>query len=424
MAVRPSRPTGPFVSIVALAIVAGVASYDFFVADPPAEKPASVAEAPASTPMVRDDGPPPRAPPRRCPSTRATAWCGIASPRCRRTPGLAAWLIPDDLVRIFVVVVDNVADGHTPAEHLPPWRPTRRFQTAGASPRAPHRSAQPRPATTPTRRSWRPSIRGWRPSSITPCSRSSPPPTRSWGRAGDEFDATVLRALRNLLETPVLERDVRLIHRPPFFEFADPALEDLLPIQKQFLGMGPPQRAGGAGQPAGDRRGDRIRHHRPAGAPGHALTRSGRAPPPMRLLVKRLDPAGAHPPPRAQHPGDAGLDLFSAADIDVPAGETRLVGHRPRHRAAPRHRGPDTAAQRPRPAPRRHRAERARHHRRRLSRRSRRPPHQPRPADPFRVRRGMKVAQLVVTPVIEVEVVEAASLSDTARSGDGFGSTG
>ena len=42
----------------------------------------------------------------------------------------------------------------------------------------------------------------------------------------------------------------------------------------------------------------------------------------------------------------------------------------------------------------------------------------------FRVRRGMKVAQLVVAPVVEVEVVEAQALSESSRSGRGFGSTG
>ena len=42
----------------------------------------------------------------------------------------------------------------------------------------------------------------------------------------------------------------------------------------------------------------------------------------------------------------------------------------------------------------------------------------------FRVRQGTRVAQLVVTPVVEVEVVEADELSETSRAGDGFGSTG
>ena len=41
-------------------------------------------------------------------------------------PAFAAWLIPDQLVRTFVLVVDNVADGNNPAARLPPLRFTHR----------------------------------------------------------------------------------------------------------------------------------------------------------------------------------------------------------------------------------------------------------------------------------------------------------
>lgn len=142
----------------------------------------------------------------------------------------------------------------------------------------------------------------------------------------------------------------------------------------------------------------------------------------MRLLVKRLDKAGARLPARA-HPGDAGLDLFAAADVDVPPGETRLVGTglavalprgtegqiRPRSGLALRH--GVTVLNAPGTVDAGYRGEvgvlLVNHGRR-----------------TFHVRRGMKVAQLVVTPVVEVEVVEADALSETARSGGGFGSTG
>ena len=142
----------------------------------------------------------------------------------------------------------------------------------------------------------------------------------------------------------------------------------------------------------------------------------------MRLLVKRLDKAGARLPARA-HPGDAGLDLFAAADVDVPAGETRRVGTglavelpagtegqiRPRSGIALRH--GVTVLNAPGAVDAGYRGEvgilLVNHGRR-----------------TFRVRRGMKVAQLVVTPVVEVEVVEAEALSETARSDGGFGSTG
>ncbi len=142
----------------------------------------------------------------------------------------------------------------------------------------------------------------------------------------------------------------------------------------------------------------------------------------MRLIVKRLDRAGARLPERA-HPGDAGLDLFATADLDLPPGEARLVGTglavelppgtegqiRPRSGLALRH--AVTVLNAPGTIDAGYRGEvgvlLVNHGR-----------------QAFRVQQGMKVAQLVVTPVVEVEVVEAQTLSDTSRAGGGFGSTG
>lgn len=44
--------------------------------------------------------------------------------------------------------------------------------------------------------------------------------------------------------------------------------------------------------------------------------------------------------------------------------------------------------------------------------------------EPFQVTKGMKIAQMVVAPVIRVEVEEIDRLSDTTRGTGGFGSTG
>jgi dUTP diphosphatase len=43
---------------------------------------------------------------------------------------------------------------------------------------------------------------------------------------------------------------------------------------------------------------------------------------------------------------------------------------------------------------------------------------------PFTVRRGERIAQMVIAPVIQVELVPVATLSSTARGSGGFGSTG
>lgn len=44
--------------------------------------------------------------------------------------------------------------------------------------------------------------------------------------------------------------------------------------------------------------------------------------------------------------------------------------------------------------------------------------------EPFAVRPGMRVAQMVIAPVLRVATAEADELGDTARSAGGFGSTG
>jgi dUTP pyrophosphatase len=138
----------------------------------------------------------------------------------------------------------------------------------------------------------------------------------------------------------------------------------------------------------------------------------------MELKVKRIHPEAKLPV--YGHPGDAGLDLFSVVDrelgpgevlavptgiqVAVPAGHVGLVwdksgislqgvhrlagvvdsGYRGEVRVVMINLGPGV----------------------------------------FAIRKGMKIAQMLVQPVAEVEVVESDSLDDTSRGPDGFGSTG
>ena len=43
---------------------------------------------------------------------------------------------------------------------------------------------------------------------------------------------------------------------------------------------------------------------------------------------------------------------------------------------------------------------------------------------PFAVRRGERIAQMVIAPVVQAELIPAATLSTTERGSGGFGSTG
>lgn len=45
-------------------------------------------------------------------------------------------------------------------------------------------------------------------------------------------------------------------------------------------------------------------------------------------------------------------------------------------------------------------------------------------SDPFTVTRGMRIAQMVIAPVLQASLAEVASLDETARGAGGFGSTG
>ncbi len=138
----------------------------------------------------------------------------------------------------------------------------------------------------------------------------------------------------------------------------------------------------------------------------------------MKLKVQRIHPEARLPV--YGHPGDAGLDLFSVVDRDLAPGEVFAVPTGVRIAVPPGHVGliwdksgislqgvhrlagvVDAG----------YRGE-VRVVMINLG------------AAPFPIRKGMKIAQLLVQPVAAVEVVEAGSLDDTSRGEGGFGSTG
>ncbi len=141
----------------------------------------------------------------------------------------------------------------------------------------------------------------------------------------------------------------------------------------------------------------------------------------MDLRIRRLVPHAVLP--SAAHPGDAGLDLHAAAamtiapgawatvptglTIELPAGTEGQV--RPRSGLAVRH--GVTVLNAPGTIDEGYRGELGviliNHG----------------PA-PFEITPGARIAQLVVKPRLEVQVVEVDEVSATARGAGGFGSTG
>jgi dUTP pyrophosphatase len=140
------------------------------------------------------------------------------------------------------------------------------------------------------------------------------------------------------------------------------------------------------------------------------------------LPVRRLDPG--LPLPAYAHPGDAGADLCAAADVVLPPGGRATVGTgialavpdgyaafvHPRSGLAARH--GITLVNAPGTVDAGYRGE------------IRVVLLNTDPATPFTVRRGDRIAQLVVQPVARVRFLEVGELPPTPRGQGGFGSTG
>lgn len=139
------------------------------------------------------------------------------------------------------------------------------------------------------------------------------------------------------------------------------------------------------------------------------------------VRFKKLTPDAVLP--SYAHPGDAGMDLTSIEEVELPPGEIRLVKTglamalpsgteaqvRPRSGLAAKH--GVTVANTPGTIDEGYRGEicvilvnlgKA----------------------PFRVEKGMRIAQMVIAPVLRAGVAEVTELSDTERGTGGFGSSG
>lgn len=141
----------------------------------------------------------------------------------------------------------------------------------------------------------------------------------------------------------------------------------------------------------------------------------------MTVLIKRIDPAAVMP--SYAHPGDAGMDICSREALVIPPGGRALV-----HTGLVFQLPPDAEAQvRPRSGL--------------ALKQGVTVLNAPGTIDagyrgevgvilanfgsePFQVTVGMKVAQVVVAPVVQATLVETVETDETERGAGGFGSTG
>ena len=141
----------------------------------------------------------------------------------------------------------------------------------------------------------------------------------------------------------------------------------------------------------------------------------------MVLSFKRVNPDAVLP--SYAHPGDAGMDLRSVDDVAIPSGgralvHTGLVVNLPqgyeaqvRPRSGLALKNGVTVLNTPGTIDAGYRGEIGVI----LANFG---------AEPFAVRKGDRIAQMVIAPVTTAEIVETDSIDDTDRGAGGFGSTG
>lgn len=152
-------------------------------------------------------------------------------------PEFGKWLLTEDLIRTFVVSVDNVANGLSPKTHVDFFKPEGEFRVSRTKagtfvdPAAYSRYdpvvgiVQSLDATA--------AVRLYR--ALDPLLQEA---YNELGYPGVDFDDTLVRAMSELLETPVVEGPIRLEQKVLSYAMSDETLEALSPAQKQLLRMG------------------------------------------------------------------------------------------------------------------------------------------------------------------------------------------
>lgn len=153
-------------------------------------------------------------------------------------PEVAKWLANDDLVRRFVVMVDNVAEGRSPRKRIPFLGPEGTFQTEetdGVVTGTPGNYAR-----------YDPLVGIVTALDAEGCAalfrRLQPLFDRAYEEQGypdGRFVEVLHAAASELLSTPRVEGEPELDFYINRYLYADPDLEDLSPAQKHLLRMGP-----------------------------------------------------------------------------------------------------------------------------------------------------------------------------------------
>lgn len=157
---------------------------------------------------------------------------------CSPHPRFAGWLKNRDIIRRFAAVVDNIANGESPAPHLEFLVPTEKFKVIERGD-----NAYLDPAAYERYNLVTAVFTSLQTKKLVEIYRQAKPlikqAYKELGYPGKDFGETLFQAFSVILDTPVLEGDIRLEEKVTAYAFADPGLENLSAAQKLLLRMGP-----------------------------------------------------------------------------------------------------------------------------------------------------------------------------------------
>jgi hypothetical protein len=157
-----------------------------------------------------------------------------------RHPLIERYLATSGIVRATVLAIEQIGDGRTPAVPLNIFRPTSRLAIVGTqSGRVDPRTYARWDAATASLTSINPADAAQLYVNVKPLFDDA---YRELGHPGGDFDASIVRAIQMLRDTPNVAGDPELLRRAGYYEHADDALRALPPVQKQFLLIGPDHR--------------------------------------------------------------------------------------------------------------------------------------------------------------------------------------
>jgi hypothetical protein len=154
-------------------------------------------------------------------------------------PGLAAWLLSDDLIKQLAAAIDKASRGQSPSRDFPYFKPRTRFTVVNRGTRV-----AMDPASYRRYRALVDGVTATDASAVAKVYRTIHPRLneayRNLGHPNGEVNDAVEAGLTILLDTPVLKDPVYVVETSGVrWKYADPKIEALYGSQKQLLRMGP-----------------------------------------------------------------------------------------------------------------------------------------------------------------------------------------